>query len=151
MTAALRTLLDFAERERDQALAVIQRHDAQVRRLHQQAEQLRSYHDEYQKRGPSATGRSTGAEMLQVHRGFIARLDEALAMQHTQLQAGQRELAVRREALLALELRVAGVRRLLERRDVRERNEESRREQRRNDEASQQALWRAGTQAHAQG
>jgi flagellar FliJ protein len=137
MTAVLHTLLEQAERQRDglvQALQQAQQHQAL---LEQQAEQLRTYRDETERRGPTAAGRSAGMEMVQVHCGFMQRLDQALLQQAGTLQAAQERCARLHALRVAAEQRVAAVRRLLERRGQAAAAEEARRDQRRSDDAAQ--------------
>ena len=156
MTSALHTLLAHAERQRDEATAAMLQAEDHARRMAAQTAQLEAYRDEYRARHPAQGGRSATIEMLRCHQGFMQRLDQALAQQR------QRELdaAARaerwREQLLALQLRVASVTKLLERRRAEEREREHRAEQRASDEAARrqrgaehplQRAWRSTTQA----
>jgi flagellar FliJ protein len=137
MTQALHTLLEHAERQRDTALAALQRAEDAWRRQQQQAVQLTAYRDEYRGRSPATGGRSASIEMLRCHTTFMQRLEQAVVQQQGQCQAAEsRALALRRE-LLAHELRVASVRKLLERRGEQAQQVANRQEQRRNDEAGQ--------------
>jgi flagellar FliJ protein len=137
MTQALHTLLEHAERQRDAALAALQRAEDSVRRLQQQGRQLTAYRDEYRARSPALGGRSTSIDMLRSHSSFMQRLEQALAQHQGQCQSAEARSEQLRRELLAQELRVASVRKLLERRGEQARLVASRQEQRRNDEAGQ--------------
>jgi flagellar FliJ protein len=149
MTASLHILLEHAERQRDEVLVALHRAEALQQRLQQQAEQLQAYRADYERRGPTQAGRSSGVEMLHVQSSFIGRLDQALN-QHQQQQLGAEAQVQRlRQGLLPLELRVASVRKLIERRVLAQRGAEARLDQRRTDEAAQQILWRAAVAGRA--
>ena len=137
MTAALHTLLQHAERQRDQALAALLQAEDAVRRHQLQADQLQGYRDEYRQRHPALGGRSASIEMLRCHEGFMQRLEQAMQQQQGQMQATHNRCASLRHALVAHETRVASVRKLLERRDDTARLAAARLDQRRSDEAAQ--------------
>jgi flagellar FliJ protein len=155
MTQALHTVLEHAERQRDEARAQLLRAEEAARQLQHQAEQVHAYRDEYRQRHPAQGGRSTSIGMLRVHQGFMQRLDQALQQVQGQVQAAQARCDALRAALVAQETRVAAVRKLLERRDQQARLDHDRREQRRADEAAQRRRrddgstapgWRLGTE-----
>lgn len=143
MSAALHTLLEHTERQRDDLLLALQRAQAQLLRLQQQADQLGAYRGDYERRGPAQAGRCSGMEMVHVHAGFIGRLDQALQQHQGQQQGAETQVQRLRAALLPVEIRLASVRKLIERRDQALRGAELRREQRQSDESAQQLLWRA--------
>jgi flagellar protein FliJ len=116
MSQALHVLLQHSESQRDEALLALQQIEAQERQLAQQAEQLHGYRSEYQQRHPALVGGSTTVAALRTHQSFMARLDQAMQQQALQLKQAQTRAAARRSDLLALEVRVASVRKLLERR-----------------------------------
>jgi flagellar FliJ protein len=155
MTQALHTVLEHAERQRDEAQAQLLRAEEAARQMQQQAEQVHAYRDEYRQRSPAQGGRSTSIGMLRVHQGFMQRLDQALQQVQGQVQATQARCDTLRAALVAQETRVAAVRKLLERRDQQARLDHDRREQRRADESAQRRRrddgsaapgWRLGTE-----
>ncbi|MDP2004803.1 MAG: flagellar export protein FliJ [Rubrivivax sp.] len=151
MTAALHTLYEHAERQRDEAQAALLQAEATVRRLQAQAEQLRAYRDDYRARHPALGGRSAGIEALRCHQDFMQRLDQALHQQAGQQQSCEARCTVLRSALVAQELRVASVRKLLERRGQAAQHQADRLEQRRTDEAAQNQLRRRDDGAHGAG
>lgn len=141
MTQSLQTLLEHAERERDEGLAALQRAERLVQDLHAQAGQLAVYRDEYEARHPARGGRAAPIELLRCHLGFMQRLEQAQAQQHGQLLAAQQRAEQCRKALVALETRVAAIGKLQQRRHKEKASVAQRQEQRRNDEASQQRAW----------
>ena len=147
MTQAIHTLLEVAERQRDEAQAAMLKCEDAVRRLQQQADQLLAYRDDYRSRNPAIAGRSAGIEQLRLHQNFMQRLDQALQQQSGQLQAAQARSSSLRAALVAQEMRVASVRKLLERRGEQTRLRESRQEQRRSDDAAQNRRQNDGSSA----
>ncbi len=136
MTAALHTLLEHAERQRDEALSAMLQAEAQLRRQQQQEDQLLVYRDEYRQRHPALGGRSTSIELLRCHEGFMQRLDLALQQQGGQVQHAEGRCSQLRTALVAQETRVASVRKLLERRGAQTSTLAARQDQRRSDETA---------------
>jgi flagellar FliJ protein len=149
MTAALHTLLSHAERERDEALALLLQAEEDLRRLQQQAEQLLAYRGDYRLRHPATGGRSSSIELLRCHEGFMQRLDQALHQQGGQVQQAQARCQHLRAALLAEETRVASVRKLLERRGLQAQRVAARQEQRLSDETAMQQHRRRSEEAGA--
>lgn len=137
MTAALHALLAQTERERDQALAALAQAEQQAQRLQQQAEQLHQYRSELRARHPGSGGQAAAIEQLRVHQGFSGRLEDVIEQQQVQRLAALDGVERRRQALLALELRVASVRKLLQRRDRAQQQQLARRDQRQTDETAQ--------------
>ncbi len=142
MNTALHTLLAHAERQRDKALASLLRADEAAQHMCAQTQQLLAYRDEYHQRSPTHGGRVASIELLRCHQSFMHRLELALTQQHSHQQAAERAAIRLRQALVAQELRVASVRKLLERRVQEQQRAEARLDQRRSDEAAQQRLWR---------
>jgi flagellar FliJ protein len=136
MTQALHTLLDHAERQRDAAMARLLQAEETARRLHLQAEQLQAYRHEYRQRHPAQGGRTASIEVLRCHQGFMQRLDQALAQQQGQLETADACCSTLRVELLALQTRVASVRKLMERRGHEAQRRADRHEQNRSDEAA---------------
>jgi flagellar FliJ protein len=156
MTKALHTLLEHAESLRNEALALLLQAEEATRRLQQQEMQLLAYRDEYRQRQPGLGGHSVSIELLRSHHEFMQRLEQALTQQQGQMGAAQNRLSTRRAELLALETRVASVRKLMDRRSSEQRRRSERQEQRISDDAAQHAArtpgplsatWSAGTDA----
>jgi len=143
MTQALHTLLEHAQRQRDEALAALQQAESAQAQLQLQADQLDAYQGEYDARHPARSGRAAPIELLRCHLGFMQRLHQAQAQQQGQLQAAQARVARQKQALLALEMRLAAVRKLADRRGQERQRAANSLEQRRHDEAAQQRAWHA--------
>ena len=146
--SALHTLLTQAEAERDQARAALRRAEDQLTRLRAQAEQLHAYRSEYQQRWGGQFARGGAIEIVHCYQSFMQRLDEALVQQRQQSEAAAALAERQRAVLLATEMRVASVRKLLERRQIELRRVQDRREQRQNDETTQQLHWRHTSSSH---
>ncbi len=141
MTQALHTLLEHAQRQRDEALAALQQAESAEDKMRLQAEQLLAYQGEYDARHPARTGHAAPIELLRCHVGFMQRLHQAQAQQQGQLQAAQARVVRQKQALLALEMRLAAVRKLMDRRSQERQRAANTLEQRRHDEATQQRAW----------
>jgi flagellar FliJ protein len=137
--ALLQTLLQRAEAERDNALAALRQAEALVQQAEQQAQQLQGYRSEYDQRWTARFQESGTTELLHCHRGFGQRLDHAITMQQTNTRQLGNRVQQARDTLLARELRVAGVRKLIERRQAELAKIAARRDQRQTDETAQRA------------
>ena len=147
---ALKTLLDHAEGARDQLLAALRRADQQAERVQAQADQLTVYRNEYQQRWAGQFSRRGAIEIVHCYQSFMQRLDEAVAQQQQQVDAATAACERLRGQLMAAEMRVASVRKLIERRVVEQRRAHDRHEQRQTDETAQQIRWRAAQNEPAQ-
>lgn len=144
MTQALQTLLEHAERERDEAMACLLQAEDSSRRLRQQLEQLQDYRADCEARSPGFGGQAAPIELLRCHQGFVLRLDQALAQQGQLLASAESQLVLQRQVLLERETRVAAVRKLAERRLHEQQRSQARLEQKRTDEAAAQRRWHLG-------
>ena len=141
MTQALQSLLQHAERERDEALAGLMQAEDSSKRLRQQLEQLQAYLADCEARSPGAGGKAAPIEQLRCYQGFVQRLDQALAQQSGLLRSSESQLLLQRQRLLERETRVAAVRKLVERRLQEHQRSQARQEQKRSDEAAAQRRW----------
>jgi flagellar protein FliJ len=146
MSQSLQVLMAHSERQRDGGLLQVQKAQAHARQQEQQAEQLRVYRAEYQARHPALNGRSTSIDMLRYHQSFMDRLDQAVHQQQQQVQAAQTRLAARHNEQLALETRVASVRKLLQRRETAQAQLSQRKDQRSTDEMAAGVVRRQAEQ-----
>ena len=146
--SALHALLTQAEAERNQARAALRRAEDQLARLRAQAEQLHAYRSEYQQRWGGQFAQGGAIEIVHCYQSFMQRLDEALVQQRQQSEAAAALAERQRAVLVATEMRVASVRKLLERRQIELRRVQDRREQRQNDETAQQLQWRHSRSSH---
>ncbi|MGY4830186.1 flagellar export protein FliJ [Sphaerotilaceae bacterium SBD11-9] len=134
-------LLSQAERERDDALAAMQRANEAHVAAQTQAEQLITYRSEYEARFREQFSRQNSIDILQCYQGFSARLGQAIDQQHQIAAHAALRLEQAREALRAQEMRVASVRKLLERRVQELRLAADRRDQKQTDEFAARAAW----------
>ena len=146
----LATVLEHAERERDQAQAALRRAEDLARHAQLQAEQLQAYRGEYRQRWALQFRQRGTMDIVQCYQSFTQRLDEALAQQQLQVANAQEQVLRARQRLLATETRVASVRKLMERRRAEQQLTQDRRDQRQTDETAQQMLWHAGRAEPAQ-
>jgi len=138
---ALLSLLAHAERERNAAMSEAKRIELEHRNALRQAEQLQTYRHDYEQRWSSHFSRSEGIAIVQCYQGFVTRLGQAIeAQQRVTLQTAQR-LERAQAAWQEQELRVASVRKLIERRGLELRCADARREQKQLDEHAARALW----------
>jgi flagellar FliJ protein len=134
-------LLAQAERERDETLAHSQRLDTAHRTAQGQADQLLDYRRDYEQRWGAHFSRQAKIELLHCYQGFIGRLSQAIEQQARTAGHAADQAAVARAALRESELRVASVRKLIERRvgEIQQRDE--RREQKHSDEFAARVAW----------
>jgi flagellar protein FliJ len=131
---ALITLLEQAEAERNQALTVFNQTRARSDAARAQALQLDAYRSDYQQRWSKQFAQGAALEIVRCYQGFADRLEAAIAQQGHAVAQAQAALARAGDSLSAHELRVASVRKLIERRMQAERQAGDRREQKADDE-----------------
>ena len=137
----LALLLAQAERERDEALAEQFRTEAARRAAVSQAEQLVAYRRDYERRWSAEFCRDGKIELIRCYQGFMQRLTQAVEQQE-RVAAHAAAHAERAEAIVrGLEVRVAALKKLVERR-LREREvAAARREQKESDDRAVRAAW----------
>jgi flagellar protein FliJ len=151
----LQALLGLTERERDAALATTQQAAQALAQQQQQQQQLASYRDEYTERWKQQLRTEASIALLQCYHGFMDRLQAAVNQQEQVVQQAAARLAREQLQLREHELRVASVRKLIERRVAEIHRGIERREQRELDAhaarmvASQPRAW--GSVAAASG
>ncbi len=134
-------LLAHAERERNAAMAEAKRVEMEHRNALHQAEQLQTYRRDYEQRWSSQFSRSGGIDIVQCYQGFITRLGQAIdAQERVTLLAAQR-LELAQATWQVNEMRVASVRKLIERRGRELRSADDRYEQKQLDEHAARLLW----------
>jgi flagellar FliJ protein len=140
-THPLLTLLAHTERERNAALAEANRVEMEHDNALRQAEQLRLYRREYEQRWSGQFSQGGGIDIVQCYQGFVNRLGQAIeAQERVTLLVAQR-LERAREAWQVQEMRVASVRKLIERRSREQRSADDRHEQKQLDEYAARVLW----------
>jgi flagellar protein FliJ len=136
----LLAVLEQAETRRDAALARTLQAEEAAQRAFAQEQQLQDYRGDYQRRSPTqATGTgdsraSVDMALIRCHHGFMQRLDQAVDQQSARRGQLEQAAAAEREALLALELHVAAIGRLMQRRRAEAAVRAQRLEQRQTDE-----------------
>ena len=137
----LMTLLGQVERERDDLALACQRASQAQQTAATQAEQLLTYRREYEKRWAHQFRTDGRMELVNCYRGFMERLTHAVDQQHAVAAQAAAELDNARLALRDGELRVASVRKLIERRVAEAHTAAQRREQKACDEFASRASW----------
>jgi len=141
MPKALVTLLEHAERQRDQALALQRRADEALSMAVQQQTQLTAYRREHQSRWAAAFRQSVTVPLLHCHHAFSGRLHDAVDLQAGQVDRARQTLAKRQTDTLEAERRVAAISKLMKRRTDAISLHQNRQEQRQSDERSARAAW----------
>lgn len=148
----LNTLLEQAEAERNLALAAFNQARSRSEAARAQALQLDNYRADYQKRWSHQFTQGAALEIVRCYQGFASRLDTAIAQQGHAVHLTQAAQERAGDALTANELRLASVRKLIERRVEAERQAGARREQKADDEhAMRISLVRTGRRLGATG
>lgn len=142
---ALDTLLEQAEAERNAALAAF--NQARMRRdaARTQAEDLGTYRADYQARWHAQFQRGAALDIVRCYQQFADRLELAITQQDHTVRVSDDAFRRAEDQLAAHELRVASVRKLIERRAAERARVRERHEQKEADEVSQRmALARRG-------
>lgn len=139
----LHTLLKREQELRDAALAEWRESQRAADTAAQQSESLVAYRVEYRERWAAQFAISAPIEIVRYYQGFVERLEQAItAQQHAAHLAQERQLQARTR-LQRREMKVAMVRKLIERRLAAAQLASQRREQKVIDELSQRMLWAA--------
>lgn len=140
-TTTLQTLLDHAERERNEAMAEAKRVELEHRAAARQADQLLGYRQDYEARWSSHFKQGEGIAIMQCYQGFVTRLDQAIEAQARVTALAAQRVETAQTAWQAQEMRVAAVRKLIERRELEQRAAGARQEQRQLDEHAARVQW----------
>jgi flagellar protein FliJ len=136
--SGLLTAIDLATRQRDDAGLAL----AQVVRRYEQArvqlEQLQSYAADTSARWSVTSQSSATPQVIGHYYQFMARLEQTIELQHGAIMDVQRQRETARQVLLEAEVRVAGLSRLLQKRQSALARMQSQREQRQSDELAAQ-------------
>jgi flagellar FliJ protein len=139
----LATLLEQAEAQRNAALAAFNQARSRRDGARDQARELVAYRDDYRLRwNQQFQSRGAGLDILRCYQAFADRLELAIAQQTHAIDICEQTLVRANDTLAAHELRVASVRKLIERRQEEARRSADRREQRQSDELSQRMATR---------
>jgi flagellar FliJ protein len=139
----LATLLEQAEAQRNAALAAFNQARSRRDGARDQTRELVAYRDDYRLRwNQQFQSRGAGLDILRCYQAFADRLELAIAQQTHAIDICEQTLVRANDTLAAHELRVASVRKLIERRQEEARRSADRREQRQSDELSQRMATR---------
>lgn len=141
---ALTVLLERAEAERDEALRFLQDAERRAQAARMQHDQLSQYRSDYQSRWKQEFAQRTTIQILGCYQNFGGRLDQAIGQQAGVADFADQRLDAARRVLQERELRVASVRKLIERRRAEALRTEMRQEQRATDEQAARAAARGG-------
>lgn len=141
-TQALAVLLERETTERDNLISALQQAQARAQAARQQAEQLHAYRDDYHRRWASQFRTAGTMDIVRCYQDFSQRLEEAIAQQARVATHAETQVQRARESLTAQEIRVASVRKLIERRQAEALRAAERRDQKQTDEAAARAAWR---------
>ncbi|HRI17310.1 MAG TPA: flagellar export protein FliJ [Burkholderiaceae bacterium] len=149
MTApqALLSLLAHAERERNTAMFEAKRTEMEHRQALRQVEQLLAYRCDYELRWGKSFRAGGGIDIVHCYQGFMARLGAAIDAQQRVVAMAAQRLAQAQAQWQQQELRVASIRKLIERRAETQRLVEARREQKQLDEHAMRTAWQRGAGA----
>lgn len=137
----LASLLAHAESQRDAARADQRQAMAAHQAALSQSQQLLCYRLEYEQRWNSQFARHGQIELVRCYQGFMDRLTEAVEQQERVARHAGVQLERADAAVLAQELRVASVEKLLDRRVAQARVETDRRDARQSDELATRSAW----------
>lgn len=142
---ALSTLLESAQKSRDDAISALEKARRQHENAQQQAQALVSWRADYEKRWSEQFQQSGGMEILRCYQQFSARLVDALAEQNKRVDQAQGHVERSRAELVERERKVAAVEQLLERRETEAQLRQSRQEQKATDEQAARTGARGGS------
>ncbi len=131
---AFQVAAELAERQRDAARQTLKDVQAALQAAQAQLEQLAGYAGETQGRWGMRAGAEVQPEVMYHHYQFMGRLDHAVSLQTGAVSAQDARVEQARQALLAAELRLASLRKVLERRRAELALQQQRREQKQTDE-----------------
>lgn len=134
-------LLEQAERDRDDALSRQRRALAQLENARTQESSLRAYRSDYQERWSQQFRQGVTMTLMQCYHDFVGRLHGAVDHQEQQVERLAKDGERARAEVLAAELRVASVRKLIERRETAMLRSAERRDQKGQDEMASRAAW----------
>lgn len=138
---SLTVLLQQAESQRDEALLQLQQAQQRADGAQAQAEQLQAYRGQYQQRWSQQFAQRGAIEIVQCYQSFNERLDQAVAHQAQVVAQSKVQLEQARTQLAEREMRVASVRKIIERRQQEQRRAADRQDQKLTDEAAQRSGW----------
>ena len=138
---SIRLAVDLATAKRDQALAVLQTQRRNHAFAQSQMDQLQQYATETEQRWTVGAQKSTTPELMHHHYQFMARLQQAVMLQHGALATSASKVQAAEQQLLQAEFRIASLKVVLAKRQGELATLQQRQEQKQMDEfASMQTL-----------
>lgn len=135
--AQLTTLIELARTARDAAGSRLARLEQQAQQARDHLKTLQDYSNDYAARLQAQTGDELDPAATANKREFLARLRIALETQRAEVGAREQACAAARAELAQCQRKVKSIETLMQRRHEEATRVESRREQRRTDEAAQ--------------
>jgi flagellar protein FliJ len=145
----LRTLLEHEQQRRDTALLHWREAQRQAEAAQEQADALVTYRSEYRQRWAAQFAKAAPIEIVRCYQGFVDRLEQAIGAQQSQVRGSAERLDAALQRLRHREMKLATVRRLIERRQQAHALLAQRRDQKACDEAAQRRPGVAGLPALA--
>jgi flagellar protein FliJ len=145
--APLMALLAQTEKERDEALQQHQRLEAAFQAAQEQADQLVNYRRDYEKRWTTQFAKEGSMPLVNCYQTFNERLTQAVDFQRNAVQQAQYQAEKGRALWMEQEIRVASVRKLIERRVHEIQLSAERRDQKTTDEFASRVSW-SNTHGH---
>ena len=137
----LLVLLEQAEGQRDEALARQARAEKALAAGRAQQTQLHEYRSEYENCWGAQFRTGVTMTLMQCYQDFVGRLHGAVDLQAQQVQRLAHDFERMRNETLAAEMRVASVKKLIERRETTMLLQAERRDQKSQDEMASRAAW----------
>jgi flagellar FliJ protein len=136
----LLSLLSHAERDRDAALAAQSEAMNRLEGLQQQSVQLVEYRKEYEQRWTQQFKSQGSIEVLRYYQSFTDRLNQALSHQQRSVAQAEQQMQAIRTELMSREMKVASIKKLIERRVSDRARQAERQEQTLTDELAARSL-----------
>ena len=127
-------LLDKVATERDEAKAQLGQCIARAEAARVQAGELRNYRSDYEQRWGQRFTQGGTMDLLNCYQNFSGKLEEAIVSQGNLAAHADQRVEAARTRLLALEMRVAAIQKLIERRQAEIQHQQQRQEQKATDE-----------------
>lgn len=135
----LSILLERAESERDEGAKLLQEAQARASQARAQHGDLAQYRNDYQQRWGQQFAQSGTMDIVVCYQNFGGRLDQAITSQTQVATYAEQRLEQARANLQALEMRVASITKLMDRRRMENTRAGQRQEQKATDEQAARA------------
>jgi len=127
-------LLDKVGTERDEAKAHLGECMARAQAARAQAGELKNYRMDYEQRWGARFTQGSTMDLLSCYQNFSGKLEEAIVSQGNLASHADARVEAARTQLLALEMRVAAIQKLIDRRQAEIQHQQQRQEQKATDE-----------------